>query len=96
VCAGHSTQVMTRVTFIDMTDNWEQDATLADDIPLRDVMLELLRELGMPERDPHGDKIPYGICVDGQTQMLDPERTLRDNNVWDGMRLRLLAAFTAR
>lgn len=87
---------MTHVILLDMTDNWETDATLADDLPLRAVMADLLRELGMPERDPDGEKVTYGLAVDGQTELLDPERTLRENNVWDNTRLRLMAAFTAR
>jgi len=87
---------VTRVTLLDMTDNWEQDAMLADDIPLRQVMGDLLKELGMPGVDPQGDNVTYGVCVAGQTDMLDPDKTLRENNVWDGTRLRLLASFTAR
>ena len=86
---------MIRVVLLDMTDNWEQDTHVADDVPLRDVMVELLRLLGLPERDPRGEKVSYGICVDGQDGMLDPEQTLRESRVREGTRLRLLAAFTA-
>jgi len=83
-----------RVTILDQTDNWEQDAVLADDIALRAVMVELLKALGMPDRDPTGEKVTYGICVEGQSHLLDPDRSLRDNGVLEGMRLRLVAAFS--
>ena len=86
---------MIDIVLLDMTDNWEQDVSLAEDVPLRDVMMDLLRQLGFPERDPHGDKVSYGICIDGQDTMLDPGRSLRDSGVRAGTRLRLLAAFVA-
>lgn len=86
---------MINVKILDMTDNWEQEAGLAEDVPLRAVLVELLKQLGLPERDPQGDKVTYGIAIDGQDYMLDPERTLIENNVRIGSRLRLLAAFTA-
>lgn len=91
-----STPGMLKVRIVDMTDNWEQEATLAEDQPLRQVMVDLLRQLGLPNRDPTGEKVTYGIAIDGQEHMLDPERTLVQNNVRVGTRLRLLAAFTAR
>ena len=84
-----------KVTILDMTGNWEQDATLSDDVPLREVTVALLRELGLPERDPSGEKVSYGVCIDGQDNLLDPARTLRENNVREGTRLRLLAALIA-
>jgi hypothetical protein len=87
---------MIHVKILDMTDNWEQEATLVDDVPLRQVLVELLRQLGLPDRDPQGEKISYGVAIDGQDYLLDPERTLRENNVRMGSRLRLLAGFTAR
>lgn len=86
---------MIKIVLLDMTDNWEQDVSVADDLPLRDVMVDLLRQLGLPERDTNGDKVPYGMCVDGQDRMLDPDRALRESSVRNGTRLRLLAAFTA-
>lgn len=87
---------MITVKILDMTDNWEQEAVLAEDQPLRQVLGDLLRQLGLPDRDPHGEKVNYGVTIDGNDALLDPERTLIDNNVRPGARLRLLAAFTAR
>ena len=86
---------MIKIVLLDMTDNWEQDVSLADDIPLREVMVELLRQLNLPERDAAGDKVPYGMATDGQDKMLDPDRSLREMGVRNGARLRLLASFTA-
>lgn len=87
---------MIHVKIIDMTDNWEQEAQLADDLPLRQVLVDLLRQLGLPDRDPQGEKVSYGLSVDGQSALLDPDRTLNQSSVRPGTRLRLLAAFTAR
>lgn len=87
---------MIHVKILDMTDNWEQQADVADDIPLRLVLIELLRQLGLPDRDPQGEKVSYGLAVDGQSGLLDPDRTLAQNGVRTGTRVRLLAAFTAR
>jgi hypothetical protein len=87
---------MISVKILDMTDNWEQEASLAEDVPLRQVLVELLRQLGLPDRDPQGEKISYGIAVDGQEKLLEPDLTLAQNNVRSGTRLRLLAGFTAR
>ncbi len=87
---------MMNVKVLDMTDNWEQDATLAEDVPVRVLLVDLLRRLNLPERDPQGEKISYGLAIDGQNYVLDPERNLVENNVRVGSRLRLLGAFTAR
>ena len=87
---------MIRAKILDMTDNWEQEAELADDMPLRQVLVELLRQLGLPDRDPQGEKVSYGLALDGQAGLLDPDRTLAQSGIRTGTRLRLLAAFTAR
>lgn len=87
---------MMPVKIIDMTDNWEQEAQLAEDLPLRQVLVDLLRQLGLPDRDPQGEKVGYGLAVDGQSALLEPDRTLVQSGVRPGTRLRLLAAFTAR
>ncbi|NDD30753.1 MAG: hypothetical protein EB084_21035 [Proteobacteria bacterium] len=87
---------MIQVKILDMTDNWEQQASLSDDVPLRVVFVDLLRQLGLPDRDPQGEKVSYGLAIDGQSGLLDPDRSLAQSGVRTGTRLRLLAAFTAR
>ena len=93
--AERKERAVIKIVLLDMTDNWEQDVSVADDVPLREVMVDLLRQLALPERDSNGEKVPYGMCVDGQDRMLEPDRALRESSVRSGARLRLLAAFTA-
>jgi uncharacterized ubiquitin-like protein YukD len=83
------------VTILDVTGTKEQQATLPDDAPIRNIIKKLIQMMKLPTTDPAGQPMSYKFHHKASGKQLSEDQTLAQAGVKDGDVLRLQPEITA-
>lgn len=74
----------TRVTFLDQTGAKSVDAVIADSVPVRRIMPNIITKMNLPVMGPDGQPMSYSLDHKEGGKRLREEQTLPQAQVGDG------------